>query len=169
MKIIEALKKIKDLQKKADDLRSKLKSHSAHMDFETPPYQNQKEQVSQWLQAHSDILKEILRLRIAIMKTNLSTTIDIDLGGKTVSKTIAEWIYRRRDLAAAEKLAWQGLTDRGLKEGLAQNSMGINVQVKIIRCYEPAARDLAIAALDSEPTTIDGKLEIANAVTELLE
>ena len=41
MKIIEALKKIKDLRRKADDLKDKVKQHCADLDCETSPYHTQ--------------------------------------------------------------------------------------------------------------------------------
>ena len=105
MKIIEALKKIKDLQRKAEDLASKIGQYSAYLNYETPMYPDQKKQVSEWLQSHDDILKEILRLRLAIQKTNLETDVTIELGGKTVIHSIAGWIHRRRDLASEAALA----------------------------------------------------------------
>ena len=169
MKLIEALKQIQDLQRKADDLRGKIALHSAHMDYETPVYSDQRKQVKEWLQAHSDILKEILRLRIAIQRTNLQTDVTIELGGKGVTKTIAEWIHRRRELAEYECVAWKQLTDRGLKEGRIQESTGQTKEVKIIRCYDPEERDKKVDLYSSEPTTIDAKLEITNAVTDLIE
>ena len=169
MKIIEALKQIKDLQRKADDLRGKVASHSAHMNFETPMYPDQKGQVSEWIQAHTDILKEILRLRVAIQKTNIMTPVIIELDGKQVTKSIAEWIHRRRDLANLDRDMWKKLTDRGLKEGMGNNSMGQPVEVKIIRCYDPKERDNKVALFESEPSTVDAKLEIINAVTDLIE
>jgi hypothetical protein len=169
MKIIEALKKTQELQRKASDLRIKIAKHSAHLNYETPMYKNQKQQVSEWLQAHSDILKEILRLRVDIQRTNLATDVDIELGGKVVTKTIAEWIHRRRDLADTDLTAWQVLSDRGLKEGKTKNSAHEEVEVKIVRCYDPAERDRMMDLYSSEATTIDAKLEIMNAVTNLIE
>ena len=169
MKIIEALKQIKDLMRKAEDLRNKVSQHSAHMNFETPVYADQKGQVGQWIQAHTDILKEILRLRVAIQKTNIMSSVTIELDGKQVTKTIAEWIHRRRDLANLDRDMWKKLTDRGLKEGLGTNSMQQPVEVKIVRCYDPRERDNRIMAFESEPSTIDAKLEIVNATTDLIE
>jgi len=169
MKLIEALKQIKDLEKKADDLREKVAKNSAHLNIETPTYADQRKQVKQWIQSHADILKEILRLRIAIQKTNLATDVVIELEGKAVTKSIAEWIHRRRDLANDEVKAWRGLTDRNLKEGTMKQSNDQPVEVKIVRCYEPEERDQKIYNLESEPSIIDGKLEIVNAVTDLLE
>jgi len=169
MKLIEALKQIKDLEKKADDLRIKVGQHSAHLNIETPVYVDQKKQVREWIQAHSDILKEILRLRIAIQRTNLETDVTIELGGKNVTKTIAEWIHRRRDLARDEANMWARLTDRNLKEGFTQDSQQQQLEVKIVRCYDPAERDERRSVLESEPSIIDGKLEVVNAVTDLIE
>src|SRR5689334_161771 len=99
MKLIQAMKQLKDLGIKATDLRAKIAQFSADLSFETPMYPDQKAQISEWLQAHSDVLKEILRLRVAIQKTNINTPVTIELGGKQVVKSIAEWIHRRRDLA----------------------------------------------------------------------
>lgn len=169
MKIIEALKQIKDLTRKADDLRSKIGKFSAHLNFETPMYQDQKGQVGGWLQAHSDILKEILHLRFAIQITNINTSITIDLGDKPVTKTIAEWIHRRRDLATLEKMAWVMLTDKNLKEGVATDSQNEKREVKIVRCYDPALRDRMIELFTTEPSAIDSRLEVVNAVTSLIE
>ncbi len=169
MKIIEALKQIKDLVRKSDDLRKKITQHSAYVNIETPVYADQKGQVSEWVQAHTDILKEILRLRYAIQKTNITTQVTIELGGKQVTKSVAEWIHRRRDLATLEGEAWKKLTDRNLKEGTGMNSMQQPMEVKIVRCYDPKERDNKIAVLDSEPSLVDAKLEIVNAVTDLIE
>lgn len=169
MKIIEALKQIKDLLRKAEDLRTKVAQHSAHMNYETPVYQDQKAQVSEWIQAHTDIIKEILRLRVAVQRTNVLTPVDILLNGKQVTKTIAEWIHRRRDLALLDREMWKKLTDRGLKEGMGTNSMQQPTEIKIVRCYDPKERDNKVALFESEPIIIDAKLEIVNAITDLIE
>lgn len=168
MKIIEAMKKIKDLQKKADDLRTKVKQHCADLDFETAVYPDQKGQVQSWLQSHSDVVKEILALRFAIQKTNIATPVTIELGGVQVTKTIAEWIHRRRDLASLEMDVWRGLTDRNLKEGAIQQTSGQTRDVKIRRYYDPAERDKKVDLYRSEPSIIDATLEVVNAVTELV-
>lgn len=169
MKLIEAMKKIKDLTVKAADLQSKVAAHCANLDIETPLYADPKSQVAEWIQAHHDILKEILALRVGIQRTNLATSVTIELGGKQVSKSIAEWIHRRRDLAKAEMEMWAKLGDRGLREGAIQQSTGAEPRpVKIVRHFDPKQRDAAIDVYRSEPSKIDGVLEVVNAVTELV-
>jgi len=169
MKIIEALKQVKDLERKADDLVSKIKNHSALSNFQTPEYPDQKKQVSEWVQAHCDVLKEIERLRLAIQRTNLGTEVSIELGGKTITKQIAAWIHRRRDLAGKQMQAWNALTDRNIQEGHSKTPSGDVVEIKIQRFYNPEERDKMMNILSGEASAIDSKLEIVNAVTDIIE
>lgn len=171
MKLIEAMKKIKELQVKADDLRGKVKQHSADLNFETPLYADTKAKVNEWIQSHSDVLKEILKLRVSIQKTNLATSVDVQIDEKTMTKTIAEWIHRRRDLATAEHSMWSGLTDRGLREGTQTPTIsgGVPFEVKIRRYFDPTERDAKIELYRSEPGVIDRTLEVVNATTDVIE
>jgi len=169
MKIIEGLKKVQDLQRKAEDIRTLVGANCAVSNLETPKYDDQKTQVSEWIQAHTDVLKEILRLRIAIQKTNLETLVTIDLGGVHVEKSIAAWIHRRRDLANEDLNMWKKLTDRGIQEGVGKGPTGDPMEIKILRFYDPVERDNHKELYASEPSTIDGRLEVVNATTDLIE
>lgn len=170
MKIIEGMKKIKNLTEKGADLRDKISKFCADLSIETPTYPDQRKQVSEWLQAHGDVLKEILHLRVAIQRTNLATPVTIELDGKQVTKPIAEWIHRRRDLAKLELDAWLKLGDRGLKEQNIQTAPGGTVtEVRIRRYFDPLERDQKQGVYRSEPATVDAALEIVNATTELME
>lgn len=75
MKLIQAMKQLKSLAIKAEDLRGKVGQFCADLSIETPTYPDQRRQVAEWLQAHGDILKEILRLRVAIQRTNIMTPV----------------------------------------------------------------------------------------------
>lgn len=168
MKIIEAMKQIKDLQIKALDLRKKVSTYCADQDFETPVYgDGQGAKIKEWIQSHGDIIKRILELRVAIQRANLSKQVTIELGGKQVTKSIAEWVHRRRDLAELERSLWAGIGDRNLREGVIKTSTGDERQVKIRRYYNPAERDTFIETYRSEPSLIDATLETVNAVTEI--
>jgi len=174
MKIIEAMKKIKDLQRKANDLRDKISRYAADVDVMTPTYENQAAKVAGWLQAHGDIVQEILHLRFSIQKTNVLTSVGIELGDQCVTKTIAEWIHRRRDLSGLDAVAWGALgrTEKAgqLKEGAITGPTGEGSrEVKIRRYYNPEKRDQKLDIYQSEPSTIDGRLEVINAITDLVE
>jgi len=169
MKIIEALKKSKDLLKKADDIKDKIKQHCADLDNEDPIYPDQKRQISEWLQAHCDIIKEILSLKYRIQKTNVTTDVTIEIGGTFVTKTIAEWIIRRKELARLEEQCWASLTERNLLEKYKQTtSSNIEKTVKRRLYFDPIERDKKREIYRSEPSLIDASLEIVNAVTDLV-
>lgn len=171
MKLIEALKLTKELTVKASDLRTKVSQHSAYLSIETPVYPNQWEQISQWLQAHEDITREIARLNVSVARTNLQTPVVIKVGENLLTKSITEWVIRRRTLAAFDLAAWGLLTDRNLKEGQVPSSTagGQPNLVKIVRCYDPVQRDKRITLYKEEPGLIDRNLEVVNATTDLLE
>lgn len=170
MKLIEALKLCKELTVKADDLRKKVAAHSAHLSIETPVYQDQKAQIRTWLQAHDGVTREIASLRLRIAKTNLNTQVVITIGDKAITKTIVEWVIRRRELAKFDELAWSALTDRNLKEQLIRPTPESPVtEVKIVRCFDPVDRDAKIELYRTEPGVIDRTLEVVNATTDLLE
>lgn len=170
MKIIEAMKKIKELLIKADDLKKKVAQYHADLSFETAVYgDKQREKIREWTQACHDVLGEVLKLRVAIQRTNLVTMADVELGGKIVRKSIAEWIHRRRDLAGLDLKVWDALNDKGLKEGQMKNSAGEVIDVKIRRYYDPEERDRMRDLYSSEPGVIDRTLEVVNAVTDLIE
>lgn len=175
MKIIEALKKIKDLKRKADDIKNKIAQNSADLDTETPNYgtvEKQKAQIEEWIQAHSDILKEILKLKIAIQKTNLATTIAVVAveGKNPITKSMAEWVIRRRDLAPEEASVWQHLTNKRLQPITYKKPTDTEASIANVRkYYNQAHRDRQLEIYTSEPSKIDAALEIANATTDLIE
>ena len=106
----------------------------------------------------------------AIARTNLQTVVAIDLGdGHKPTKTIAEWVWRRREYAAIDLATWSKLTDRGLKEGNLPTTTGQATPVTIERHYDPKQRDQMMAEYRNEPHAIDAALEVVNAVTELVE
>ncbi len=175
MKLIEGLKKTKDLLRKADDLRAKIAAYCADLDADVPAYgtpDKQTAQIAEWLQAHSDVLKEIERLRLAIQKTNLVVGVDVEVtDGKHVQKSIAAWIHRRKDLAKMEAAAWAGLTNKNLKaQPYKMTATTDEVKIANIRkYYDQKTRDEKVENFTSEPSRIDAALEIANAVTDMVE
>lgn len=170
MKIIEAMKRIKANKEKIADLQNKIKANSAYLSFETPLYPDTKAKIREWAQSCFDTAQENIHLLTAVARTNLATIVTITLGDAAVSKTIAEWVWRRREYAALDMATHASMTDRGLKEGHGQTSVpgGAPLEIKIIRNYDPDHRDKMIAIYRSEPHEIDAALEVTNAVTDLI-
>lgn len=168
MKIIEGLKKVKDLKKKADDIKILVNKYCADLECEAPTYPDQRRQIESWCQAHSDIVKEILDINYRIQKTNIETLVTIELGGKHVSKSIAEWIHRRKDLAHLEESFWRSLSDKGLIDKQYQLTAQSPITMVKKRLYfDPVERDKKVEMYRSEPSAIDSVLETINALTDL--
>lgn len=171
MKIIQALRQIKDLKRKCDDLYKKVKENCADLDSNTPSYPDTRRQVTEWIQSYQDSVKEILRLKEAVHRTNLETKVTIELGGKFVEKSIVAWIERRRNLATMDELIYSALTDRTYKEEYTTKlSPGAPVTiVRRILYFDPVERDNKMELFRSEPSKINSTLEITNAITDLIE
>lgn len=170
MKLIEAMKRVKSNKEKMVDLQKKIADHCANMAHETPVYGTETpNKIKEWLQSCTDLSQENVRLLLAIQRTNLVTQVIVFLDNKSVSKSIAEWVWRRREYAKLDQDTWSKLTDRGLKEGLANTSTGQPFELKIVRHYDPVLRDSRVAMYKAEPHEVDAALEIANAVTDLIE
>lgn len=169
MKIIEAMKKVKQNKEKIADLQNKISLVCANLSHETPLYGAETgTKVRDWLQSCQDLSQENVKLLCSIARTNLATSVTIELGGKSVTKTIAEWVWRRREYAKLDLLTFSKLTDRGLKEGQGNTSTGVPFEVKIVRHYDPSQRDAAMAMYQAEPHQIDATLEVVNATTDLV-
>jgi hypothetical protein len=101
-----------------------------------------------------------MKLQIAIQRTNLATQVTIELGGKQVTKSIAEWILRRgtrhvSGFAQEEFKMWDKLGDRGIREGKIKRPTGQLIDNKIIRYFDPEERDNKKALYQSEPNKVD--------------
>lgn len=174
MRLIEAMKALKRLSEKVTDLRSKITTHCAILEHEEPPYgAEQRATVDGWRQSAVDTIAEIARLRMAITRTNLQTAITVTIGDKAITKPLAYWVLRRRELAQMEAQLWFALSDRGLKpqaykttDENGHEQVGLH---QIVRFFDIKQRDSKLSDLREEPALIDAALEIANATTELIE
>ena len=171
MKIIEALKKIKQLKIKCSDLNEKVRTYCADLDNETPYYPDQRAQIREWVQSYNDSTKEIVRLNYCLQRTNLETMVTIELESKNVTKSIFEWILRRKEYAKMDENIWRSLTDKGLREeNKYQTTQNAPVLVVKRRLYfDPVERDKKVELYRTEPSKIDSTLEIINAITDLKE
>jgi len=172
VKIIEAMKRVKGNKEKIIDLQAKIGQHCANLNFETQLYGTDgqtEDKIKEWAQACGDLTQDNVKLLTAISRTNLATAVTINLGGKGVTKNIAEWIWRRREYAAIDLATWSKIGDKGLREGTTKSSTGEDMKITIVRHYDPVVRDTMIAMYKSEANEIDSTLEVINAITDLLE
>ncbi len=169
MKLIEGMKNVKSILRKMEDMRGKVQKYCADMDFQAPTYPNQKEQVSQWLQSHHDLALELTTLKRNIQKTNLYSDVTIRIGDKDVTRSIAEWVIRRREIVDLEVQCWAGLSNRSLQDVQLRTGSGDTAPAKVRLYFDAKERDANVELYKSEKESIDKALEIANATTNLIE
>lgn len=177
MKLIEGLKEVKHTLRKMEDLRKKIGTFCADLDCMQSSYgtpEEQRKKVSEWLQAHNDLALNLTSLKKSIQKTNLETQVPIKIGELTVSRSITEWVIRRREIVDLQIAAYNALSDRGLGErglrAMGNLEESKKFQTARVRFYFDASeRDKMMDLLKGEKESIDKTLEISNAVTTLLE
>src|SRR5271168_40889 len=153
MKLIEAMKRVKANNEKIAALQKMIGDFSAHLSHETPVYRNEMpEKISGWAQTCEDLAQENIRILTSISRTNLETKVTVKLGEKNVTKSVAEWIWRRPEYAASDLATWQKMGDRGLREGHMNSSVpgGASIEVEIVRNNNSERRDKKLAAYQSE-------------------
>jgi hypothetical protein len=173
VRIIEAMRKIKDNNVKISDLHVKIAQNSANLESVKTEYGDRTgEMVASWVQSCLDLTQESARLGIAIQKTNIHTNVTIELGGKQVTKSIAEWVLRRRLYANIDESTYRNLTDKRLQPQAQQssnNGLPVVTVFNVVLNYDPVVRDTNIAVFREEPSKINAALEIVNATTDLIE
>lgn len=176
MKLIEAMKEIKHTLRKMEDLRKKISSYCADLDCMQPTYgtaEDQRKRISEWLQAHNDLALRLTDLKKAQQNTNLQTKVTIKVGDIEVTRSITEWVIRRREIIALQLSAYNSLSDRDLAERglrtLGNEEESRKLKIARVRFYfDASSRDQQIEILKNETEGIDKALEIANATTDLI-
>lgn len=174
MKIIQAMKKIKANKEKITDLQGKIYQNSSHLKHETPPYETTEKtqkMIDGWLQTCTDLTCDNVDLLCRIQKTNLATIVPITIDKIEVKKSIAEWIWRRREYAKIDQKTWASLTTRNLQEGKIQPSIpgAPPTEISIHRYFDQEKKDKMVAMYNEELHLINSELEVINAVTDLLD
>lgn len=170
MKIIEALKNLKTIQKRMEKNCAEITRYCAYVSTEIPAFETedkQKIEVAGRIQANLDLEAEYLRLKRAIEQTNLA--VKITIGTRTY--TITELISIKRVLgkyhastyaALDPQSAMNRLNDVFRKGGVD----GIN-PAKVIVLYKEEDKNRNLRDWEDFMSQIDGKLEVLNAETEL--
>jgi hypothetical protein len=168
MKIIQALKELKLLDKRINDNCDKIAKYSSAVEgypaFETE--QEQEREVAGLVQSNVDLVKRRSELRMAIYKTNMQVVVDTPLGELTIAEAI---ILRDAGLQYLLK-TYASLCDNAGASGLRQlqGNFDLTNPPKIKRYYKEVEKNNRIEALEDFLGRIDGILEVVNAETEII-
>lgn len=171
MKLIEALKNLKTIEKRVEKNCAQITEYCAYVSVETPHFETQEKQtqeVASLIQANRDLTTEYLRLKSAIEVTNLNTSVTI--GERTHS--VSELVTIRRVCGKFVANTLNALTPRIATTRLQQafnRPGGINITEppKVIAAYREEDKNKALREWEEFTSSIDGRLEVVNAETEL--
>lgn len=172
MKIIEALKNLKTIEKRVQKNCEQLLEYSGWVSTETPAFETeykQKIEVASLIQANLDLEKEYLRLKTAIETTNLA--INVAIGDLTYS--ISNLVSLKRNMKAGKDFrlkTYKSLDARAAVLRMQQiYTKGFDAAnpPKVIVAFKEEDKNSALREWENFLSQIDGKLEVVNAETEL--
>jgi hypothetical protein len=177
MKLVEALKNLKTIEKRVDKNCEQIQQYASAVSTETLPFETeerQRQEVSSLIQANHDLEKEYLKLKTAIEHTNLSTKVHIGERMHTISEliTIKGAAKGKPGIGRFRLKTHQALTPAPAMSRMQQlfnKQGGIDAQnpPKVIPFYKEEDKNRQLKDWEEFMSQIDGKLEVVNAETEL--
>lgn len=177
MKLIEALKNTKTIEKRIEKNCELIRQYAAWVSVETPAFETeerQRQEVASLVQANLDLEKEFLRLKVAIETTNLATRVAIGAQEYSIAELNVLRGNRKTGLKGSGQFrlgTYSALSGQLAAQRMQQIfSKGIDAAnpPRVITAYAEADKNKALREWDELLSQIDGRLEVVNAETELL-
>jgi len=169
MKIIEALKKLKVIEKRMEKNRQQITQYASMISTERPIFdteEKQRKEVSSLIQANIDLMKEYLDLKRKIEKTNIN--VKIEMGG--VQYSLSDLLLIKRKMAKVMMSTYEALNTSTAQSRIRNVSVSSGERApQIVQLYDEKDK---IAGLDKWQDlyhNIDSRLEVINATTDLVE
>jgi septal ring factor EnvC (AmiA/AmiB activator) len=169
MKLVEALKELKLIEKKLDKNREQIIQYASKLSVEKPQFETdraQEQKVQSLIQANNDLIKNYVSLTNRITYTNITTFIDYEGESYRVADLL---VYVRKMHEHAVK------TIGSLNETAARIRMkGFNMQqgekIYVDRFYKEEFKNAELQRLEKlDKSRVIARLETLNAVTDLAE
>jgi len=169
MKIIEAMKGLKLIEKKIDANIEKIGQYSSTVSTERPAFGDEKAQekeVASLVQANTDLVKEYLKTKRTIELTNLKVT--ADFGGQTY--TLSDLLVLKRRLGDKLLATYNALNTKyaDARVRVAQKEAD-GTPGKVLRHYDEKKKNENLEWLLNMMSNIDARLEVINATTDVVE
>lgn len=169
MKLIEAMKKLKTIEKRVDKNCAQIMQYAAWVSVETPAFETeerQRQEVQSLIQANLDLEAEYLKLKTAIEVTNLA--VGVTIGERTYSISNLVVIKRTaKDFRARTYASLNGQPAASRLQQVYQKGIDAANPPKVVTAYNEGDKNKALRDWDDFVSAIDGRLEVVNAETEL--
>ena len=172
MKIIEAMKKLRVIEKRMMQNRDRISRYSSSVSTEKPLMVTEDEQraeIKALVQANHDLLHEYLNLKCLIERTNLETKVEVS----GFNGSISELLVVRRKLAKLMAGTYEAMND--VEGSKRLNTYGIRsrgedgIRPDLVRFYDEREKNDGLRKWQDIYESIDSRLEVINATTDLVD
>jgi hypothetical protein len=167
MKIIEALKKLKVIEKRIARNCADINKYASVLDSEKPAFvteEAQKDEVNKLIQSCEDLGKEYLKLKSQIEATNLS--VKATVGGCTYS--LSELLVIKRKLAKMMEPVYAALNKDAAEKHMLRG-YDRDQKAQVIQLYDETVKNENLRKWQELYEEIDSRLEVINATEDLVE
>jgi len=168
MKIVEALKEVKNIPKKIQGNNARLVQYASKVSTEKPQFateDDQRKEVKSLIQSNSDLVARAIDLRICIAYTNLMAEVEID----GVKWRIAQLLDIKRKYAASMLQTFDSLNESAAQLRLrTATHIDPTQRPQIERMYDEKEKNKNKDKWQSLYDNIDYRLEVINATTDLI-
>jgi hypothetical protein len=168
MKLIEAMKKMRVIEKRMARKMGSINAYAALVSSEKPYFESesaQKKEVQSLIQANHDLMEEYLNLKRAVEITNLVTTVTIE----GLTESISAFLVIKRKFAQMMVNTYGALNDDAAAQRLRQTPPVEGQRLHVIRLYDEKDKLENMRKWMDIYEAIDAKLEVVNATTDLVE
>lgn len=172
MKIVEALKRLRVIEKKFEKNKMEISEYSSMPNVEKPIFETeakQKKEVESRIQSNLDLSKEYMKLKKDIEYTNLVTKIKL----QDQEWSISDLLVLQRKLAKEIINTYNSLNDtnaqRKIDKFYRYNAPHDNKTVVPTRFYDEKDKNEQIRYWSDLYNEISSRLEVVNATTDLVE
>ena len=171
MTIVEGMKRLRLITKQIESQMEDIKKYASKSSFvESYPLgskEDHENQIKSLIKSNEDLIVEYVRIKSAIEYTNLITK--VDLRGKTY--TISDLLTYRRKVGILLLRTHQSLDDSEAERtnrAYLNNSASKDTKVATERFFDEKMKLSKLREIQDFLGSIDGRLEVVNATTELM-
>lgn len=170
MTITEGLKKLRLIEKRILKNCTEIEKYSSLLSVEKPIFDTeakQREEVASLIQANQDLEMEYCQLKARIDYTNLVTKVQID----DDTRTIHNWLIVLRKTGSLLIKTFNSLSTQEARRNQTRYSNSADKTPNVIRLYDENTKRKGQRKWEdlTSGKTIEGRLEVINATTELLD
>lgn len=169
MTITEGLKKLRLIEKRILKNCTEIDKYSSILSVEKPIFDTeakQREEVTKLIQANIDLELEYCRIKARIDYTNLVTYVQID----DDNRTIHDWLILLRKTGSLLIRTYNSLSTQEARRNQSRYGSSNDKTPTVIRLYDENEKRSGQRKWEdlTSGKTIEGRLEVVNATTELL-